>query len=101
MFGGVLNEFISGAIWLAMIIALGITGWRATNQGVFRAVAESYYGRKAQILGGICLLIAVVAGVFFLQHILSIALFGLASGLFFLLGAALGGYLTLRHYRRA
>jgi hypothetical protein len=100
---GVLNEFIYGAIWLAMVIALGFTGWRATNQGVFRAVAESYYGRKAQLLGGACLLIAVVAGIFFVVRVLQIVAFGLRSGagLFFLLGAALGGYLSYRYYVRA
>jgi hypothetical protein len=98
---GILNEFIYGALWLAIIVALGFTGWRATNQGVFRAVSESYYGRKAQTMGGICLLIAVVAGIFFVRHVLAITLFGLgAAGLFFLLGAAFGGYLTLRYYTR-
>src|SRR5579862_3125833 len=98
---GILNEFIYGGLWLAVIIALGFTGWQATHQGVFRAVSESYYGRKAQTMGGICLLIAVVAGVFFVQHLLSIVVFGLgAAGLFFLLGAAFGGYLTLRYYIR-
>lgn len=99
---GVLNDFISGAIWLALIIALGFTGWRATHGGVFRAVSESYYGRKAQVMGGACLLIAVVAGILFLQRLLAIAAFGLSgSGLFFLLGAAFGGYLTYRYYVRA
>lgn len=99
---GILNEFIYGALWLAVIIALGFTGWRATNHGVFRAVSESYYGRKAQVMGGICLLIGIVAGIFFVQHLLNIVLFGLgAAGLFFLIGAAFGGYLTLRYYNRA
>jgi len=98
---GILNDFIYGAIWLAFIIALGFTGWRATHHGVFRAVAESYHGRKAQTMGGICLLIAVVAGIFFVQRLLSIALLGLSgSGLFFLIGAAFGGFLTLRYYQR-
>lgn len=98
---GILNEFIYGALWLAVIVALGFTGWRATNQGVFRAVAESYYGRKAQTMGGVCLLIAIVAGIFFVQRVLSIVLLGLSgAGLFFLLGAAFGGYLTLRYYIR-
>ncbi len=100
---GIFNEFIYGAIWLAMVVALGLTGWRATNEGHFRAVSESYYGRKAQVMGGACLLIAVVAGIFFVLRVLNILVFGLRSGtgLFFLLGAALGGYLTLRSYRRA
>jgi hypothetical protein len=100
MFGGI-NEFITGAIWLAAIIALGFTGWRAAHQGHFRAVSESYYGRKAQLMGGACLLIAVVAGILFVQRLLSIAVFGLSgAGLFFVLGAALGGYLTYRYYGR-
>jgi len=98
---GVLNEFIYGAIWLAMIIALGFTGWRATNQGVFRAVSESYYGRKAQLMGGACLLIAVIAGLLFVRQVLGIVLLLRVDGLFFLLGAALGGYLTYRYYLRA
>lgn len=100
---GVLNEFIYGAIWLAMIVALGFTGWRATNSGIFRAVAESYHGRKAQVMGGACLLIAVVAGIFFVLRVLQVVAFGLrsGSGLFFLLGAAFGGYLTYRYYIRS
>ncbi len=99
---GVLNEFISGAIWLALVIALGFTGWRATNQGVFRAVSESYYGRKAQLMGGACLLIAVVAGIMFAYNVLRIVTVGvLGSGLFFLLGAAFGGWLTYRYFVRA
>jgi hypothetical protein len=100
MFGGGIGEFINGAIWLAAIIALGFTGWRATSHGVFRAVSESYYGRKAQLFGGVCLAIAVIAGVFFVRQVLTLALFGLGSGLFFLLGAALGGWLTYRYYIR-
>jgi hypothetical protein len=100
---GILNDFIQGAIWLAMIVALGFTGWRATNQGVFRAVSESYYGRKAQLMGGACLAIAIIAGIFFLVRVLNVLRFGLASstGLFFLLGAALGGWLSYRYYVRA
>lgn len=99
---GVLNDFIYGAIWLAAIIALGFTGWRATNQGIFRAVSESYYGRKAQMMGGACLLVAAVAGIFFVLRVLSIVTFGLrgGAGLFFLLGAAFGGWLTYRFYIR-
>src|SRR5579875_2364304 len=97
---GVLNEFIYGAIWLAMIIALGFTGWRATNQGVFRATSESYYGRKAQTMGGVCLLVAIVAGIFFVLRVLTIVQFGLSSGLFFLIGAVFGGWLTYRYYVR-
>jgi hypothetical protein len=96
-----INDFITGAIWLAAIIALGFTGWRATNSGHFRAVSESYYGRKAQLMGGACLLIAVLAAIFFVQRLLAIALFGLSGpGLFFVLGAAFGGYLTYRYYAR-
>ncbi|GEM_PF-3082216 len=97
-----LNDFISGAIWLAAVIALGITGWRAVRQGHFRAVSETYYGRKAQNLGAICLIVAVIAGILFLQRVLAIVLlFSISqSGLFFLLGAALGAYLTLRYYTR-
>src|SRR5579862_3497225 len=95
---GILNEFIYGGLWLAVIIALGFTGWQATHQGVFRAVAESYYGRKAQTMGGICLLVAIVAGLLFLRRILTVPL---TSSVFFLLGAALGAYLTLRYYVRA
>lgn len=99
---GILNDFIYGAIWLAFIIALGVTGWRAVNQGHFRAVSESYYGRKAQTLGGACLVIAVIAGILFVQRLLGTFLFGLSgSGLFFILGAALGAYLTLRYYVHA
>lgn len=103
MFGGGIGEFINGAIWLAAIIALGFTGWRATSQGVFRAVSESYHGRKAQLFGGVCLGIAVIAGIFFVLRVLSIAAFGLrsTSGLFFLIGAAFGGYFTYRYYARA
>jgi hypothetical protein len=101
MFGGGIGDFINGAIWLAAIIALGFTGWRATTQGIFRAVAESYYGRKAQIFGGVCLGVAAIAGIFFVLRVLSIAAFGLGSGLFFLIGAAFGGYLTYRYYARA
>lgn len=100
MFGGGIGDFINGAIWLAAVIALGFTGWRATNQGVFRAVSESYYGRKAQAFGGVCLAIAVIAGIFFVLRVVTIATFGLGSGLFFLLGAAFGGYLTYRYYVR-
>jgi len=100
MFGGGIGEFINGAIWLAAIIALGFTGWRATNQGVFRAVSQSYYGRKAQMFGGVCLAIAVIAGIFFVLHVLTIAAFGLGAGLFFLVGAGFGGYFTYRYYAR-
>jgi hypothetical protein len=95
---GMLNDFIYGAIWLAFIIALGFTGWRATNQGQFRAVAQAYYGRQAQLMGGACLLIAVIAGILFVQRVLGYVLFGVVSGLGFFLGAALGAYLTLRYY---
>lgn len=103
MFFGGIGDFLNGAIWLAAIVALGFTGWRATKQGVFRAVSESYYGRKAQTLGGACLLIAVVASIFFVLRVLSIVAFGLraGSGLLFLLGAAFGGWLTYRYYIRA
>jgi len=97
---GLLNDFIYGAIWLALIIALGFTGWRATSQGVFRAVSQSYYGRNAQLMGGACLLIAIIASILFVRQVLTIVLFGIFSGLGFLLGAALGAYLTLRYYRR-
>ena len=99
---GLFNEFLYGAIWLALVIALSVTGWRAVHQGYFRAVSESYYGRKAQGLGGACLAIAVVAGLLFLQRLLQSVLFGLSgSGLLFILGAALGAYLTLRYYVHA
>jgi len=91
---GSINDFLFGAILLALVIAFGITGWKAVNQGVFRAVSASYYGRKAQGLGGICLLAAVVAGFYFLQGLLSLRIF-------FILGGALGAYLTLRYYKRA
>ena len=100
MFGGGISQFINGAILLAAIIALGFTGWRAISRGVFRAVSASYYGRKAQAFGGICLGAAVIAGIFFVREVLSLAVFGLGSGLFFLLGAAFGGYLTYRYYVR-
>ena len=99
---GVINDFIYGALLLAFVIALGITGWRAVNQGVFRAVSESYYGRKAQAMGGICLLVAIGAAYIFLKQLLGLVLLGVSSsGLFFLLGAGLGAYFTLRYYRRA
>lgn len=98
---GALNDFLLGAIWLAAVIGFGVTGWQAVHSAHFRAVSESYYGRKAQGLGGACLLLAVVAGIFLLQRILVYVAVGLAAGLFFLLGAALGGYLMIRYYRRA
>lgn len=95
------NAFLLGAIWLAAVIGFGITGWRALHQGSFRAVSETYYGRTAQNLGAVCLLVAIVAGIFFVQRLLTLLVFGLtAGGLFFLIGAALGAYLTLRYYRR-
>jgi len=106
---GVLNDFIYGALWLGLVIALGFTGWRAVHSGYFKAVSESYRGRAAQTMGGACLLIAVVAGLFFLQRLLGFVLLGvngdgagaLGSGLFFVLGAGLGAYLTLRYYVRS
>lgn len=99
---GILNDFINGAIWLAFVIAVGFTGWRANRYGYFRAVSETYHGSKAQWMGRVCLIVAAVAGLLFLRQLLRIALVGLVGpGLFFLLGAVLGGYLTLRYYVRA
>ena len=101
MFGfGAINEFINGAILLAAVIALGFTGWRSTSRGQFRAVSESYYGRKAQLMGGACLLIAVIAGIYFVWQLLSIVVTRNPSGVFFLLGAGFGGWLTYRYYVR-
>ena len=92
-------EFFNGAILVAMAIAFGFTGWRAVHQGHFQAVSESYYGRKAQGLGGICLLAAIIAAVFFVQRLLGILVFGLRGpDLFYILGAGLGAWLTLRYY---
>ncbi|MBV8083838.1 MAG: hypothetical protein JO247_03390 [Chloroflexi bacterium] len=99
---GALNAFLLGAIWLGLIIAFGFTGWRAVHSGYFQAVSERYHGRKAQGLGGALLLVAVVAGIFFLQQLLTDLAFGLsAEGLFFVLGAALGAFFALRYYVRA
>ena len=98
---GMLNDFIYGAIWLALVIALFFTGWRATHQGFFKAVSQTYYGRNSQLMGGACLAVAIIAGLFFVRQLLSIVLFGVLGGLGFLLGAALGAYLTLRYYVRA
>jgi hypothetical protein len=101
MFGGGIGEFINGAIWLAAVIALFFTGWRATHRGVFRAVSESYYGRKAQLFGGACLTLAVIAGIGFVWQLLGYAVGGLSVGaLFFLIGAGFGGYFTYRYYAR-
>ena len=102
MFAGGISELINGAIWLAAIIALGFTGWRATTQGVFRAVSESYHGRKAQVFGGVCLGLAVIAGIFFVLRLVSIVAFGFrgGAGLFFLVGAGFGGWFTYRYYAR-
>jgi hypothetical protein len=98
---GILNDFIYGALWLGLVIAVGFTGWRAVHSGYFQAVSERYYGRKAQGLGGVLLLIAVVAGVLFLQRLLTAVVFGGGSALFFLLGAALGAFFALRYYLHA
>ena len=101
MFGGPLGAFLDGAIWLAAVIALGFTGWRATKRGVFRAVSESYYGRKAQAFGGVCLGLAVIAGVVFTLSVLGYLTRGIGiSGLFFFAGAAVGGWFTYRYYMR-
>jgi len=99
---GVLNDFLYGALWLGLVIAFGFTGWRAVHSGYFQAVSERYYGRKAQGLGGALLLVAIVAGVLFLQTLLNDLLRGLGGdALFFLLGAALGAFFALRYYLRA
>lgn len=102
---GVLNDFISGAIWLAAVIALGFTGLRAVRTGHFQAVSESYYGRKAQNFGAACLVVgAIVALLFLLQifrQIEAVVFFGqFVSPLFFFAGAAVGGYFTYRYYAR-
>ncbi|MDE3076288.1 MAG: hypothetical protein KGJ86_12745 [Chloroflexota bacterium] len=103
---GVLNGFIYGALWFAAIVALGFTGWRAVRNGHFQAVSESYYGRKAQNLGVACLAIDAVVTVLFLRQLLNIVLAvvyfrQISGGLFFLLGAAVGGYFTYRYYARS
>ncbi|HUZ78921.1 MAG TPA: hypothetical protein VMV93_15170 [Chloroflexota bacterium] len=104
MFGlGALNQFISGAIWLAAVIALGFTGWRAIRSGYFQAVSQRYSGRGARNLGLACLIIGAVVGLFFLYQVLqmaeSVVLFGqLVDPLFFFLGAAVGGWFTYRYY---
>jgi hypothetical protein len=90
---GTVWDFINGMVILALVIALGFTGWEATHRAYFQAVSESYYGRKAQLMGGVCLLLAIAGGMWFLTQLLA----GRA-GLFYLLGAALGAYLTLRYY---
>ena len=90
---GTVWDFINGMVVLALIVALGFTGWDATHRAHFRAVSETYYGRKAQLMGGVCLLIAIAGAIYFLT-----LLIGGRAGLFFLLGAALGAYLTLRYY---
>lgn len=102
---GVLNDFIYGALWFAAVVALGFTGWRAVRSGHFQAVSESYYGRTAQNLGVACLIVGAVAALLFLRQLLNIALamlyFQQISGLFFLIGAAVGGYFTSRYYARS